>query len=116
MVRTSRSRIQVLLALTFICVLNGNAYSASKPHAVALGKWTSVPWSAGTTDEKPLILKVRPLLVDARMKEFTVVPAHDVTDRLFVVRRAFRLNDSFLRNQLRRTGNGSSGDGSWLIA
>lgn len=94
MVRTSRSRIQVWLALTLICVLNGNAYSASKAHVIAFGKWTSFPWSAGTTDEKPLILKLRPLLVDARIKEFTVGPAHDVTDRLFVVRRAFRLNDS----------------------
>jgi len=45
-------------------------------------------------DEKPLTLKVRPLLVDARVKEFTLGPAHDVTDRLFVVRRAFRVNDS----------------------
>jgi len=40
------------------------------------------------------MLKVRPLLVDARVKEFTFGQAHDVTDRLFVVRRAFRVNDS----------------------
>jgi hypothetical protein len=45
-------------------------------------------------DEKPLALKVRPLLVDARIKEFTFGPSHDVTDRLFVIRRAFRVNDS----------------------
>jgi hypothetical protein len=31
--------------------------------------------------------------VDTRLKEFTTGPAHDVTDRLFVVRRMFRLND-----------------------
>jgi len=37
---------------------------------------------------------VRPLLVDAHVKEFTLGPAHDVTDRIFVVRRAFRVNDS----------------------
>ena len=41
-----------------------------------------------------LALKVRPLLIDARIKEFTLGTAHDVTDRLFVVRRAFRVNDS----------------------
>jgi hypothetical protein len=45
-------------------------------------------------DDKPLLLKVRPLLVDARVREFTLGPAHDITDRLFVVRRAFRVNDS----------------------
>ena len=47
-----------------------------------------------SSDDKPLTLKVRPLLVDARVKEFTLGPAHDVTDRLFVIRRAFRVNDS----------------------
>ncbi|MGA9352120.1 MAG: hypothetical protein WBV46_00420 [Terriglobales bacterium] len=41
-----------------------------------------------------LDLKVRPLLVDARIKEYTTGTPHDVTDRLFVVRRAFRINDA----------------------
>ncbi len=54
----------------------------------------NLQWLAGGDDDKPLTLKVRPLLVDARVKEFTVGPAHDVTDRLFVVRRAFRVNDT----------------------
>ena len=49
---------------------------------------------AGAEGDKTVALKVRPLLVDARVKEFTLGPAHDVTDRLFVVRRAFRVNDS----------------------
>ncbi len=40
------------------------------------------------------MLKVRSLLVGARSKEFTLGPVHDITDRLFVVRRAFRVNDS----------------------
>ncbi len=91
----SQSHIQILLVFIFICSQTVRAHSASKPHVIAFGKWTSVPWSpGGTTDEKPLVLKVRPLLVDTRTKEFTVGPAHDVTDRLFVVRRAFRVNDS----------------------
>jgi hypothetical protein len=69
--------------------------ATSKPHVVAFGKWISVQWfSEGNAEAKPLALKVRPLLVDARIKEFTLGPAHDVTDRLFVVRRAFRVNDS----------------------
>jgi len=40
-------------------------------------------------------VKIRALDVDTRLKEFTTGPAHDVTDRLFVVRRMFRLNDTF---------------------
>jgi hypothetical protein len=94
MVRISQSCTQILFALIFICTLTGPAYSVSKPHVIAFGKWNRVLWSPGGTDEKPLVLKVRPLLVDARIKEFTIGPAHDVTDRLFVVRRAFRVNDS----------------------
>ncbi len=39
-------------------------------------------------------LKVRPLMVDGRQKEWTTGDAHDVTDRSFTVRRAMRLNDS----------------------
>ena len=39
-------------------------------------------------------LKVRPLFVDARLKEYTTGTPHEMTDRLFVVRRAFRLNDA----------------------
>lgn len=71
------------------------SFAVSKPHVVTFGKWTSVQWLPdGNAGSKPLTLKVRPLLVDMRIKEFILGPAHDVTDRLFVVRRAFRVNDS----------------------
>jgi hypothetical protein len=76
-------------------VVTNSSFAVSRPHVVAFGKWTSVQWFPdGSTANKPLVLKVRPLLVDARIKEFTLGPAHDITDRLFVVRRAFRVNDS----------------------
>jgi len=69
--------------------------AAAKTHVITFGKGTTVQWSPNTTiDAKPLTLKVRPLLVDAHVKEFTLGPVHDVTDRLFVVQRAFRVNDS----------------------
>lgn len=48
----------------------------------------------GRDDDKPSDMKVRPLYVDGRIKEFVLGMPHDVTDRLFVVRRAFRLNDA----------------------
>jgi hypothetical protein len=96
MTRISKFRI----ALTLLILIQGDAIAVTKPHVITFGKWTTVQWSPNTaaTDDKPLTLpltlKVRSLLVDARVKEFTVGPAHDVTDRLFVVRRAFRVNDS----------------------
>jgi hypothetical protein len=92
MVRMLQSSLKI--ALPLFLLIHANA--ATKSHIIALGKWTTVQLSPGAnaTDDKPLALKVRPLLVDAHVKEFTLGPAHDVTDRLFVVRRAFRVNDS----------------------
>jgi hypothetical protein len=94
--RISRASFQVTLLLTLICTLTNSVSATSKPHVITFGKWTSIQWlsGTGTADDKPLALKVRPLLVDERVKEFTLGPAHEVTDRLFVVRRAFRVNDS----------------------
>jgi hypothetical protein len=69
------------------------ASGATKVHVIAFGKWTTVTWPA-ESGEKPLSLKIRPLIVDEHIKEYTVGLPHDVTDRLFVVRRVFRLNDS----------------------
>ena len=96
MVRISQSRLRIALPLFIIVIQASVTVAASKPHIITLGKWTTVQWlpDAGAADDKPLTLKVRPLLVDAHVKEFTLGPAHDVTDRLFVVRRAFRVNDS----------------------
>jgi hypothetical protein len=60
---------------------------------VAFGKWTAIKVAEG--DEGRLVeMKTRPLLVDGRTKQFTVGPAHDVTDRTFVVQHMYRLNDS----------------------
>jgi hypothetical protein len=65
----------------------------TKPHVIGFGKWISAKWP-NATGEKMLDLKVRPLLVDTRVKEYTAGNSHDVTDRLFVVRRVFRMNDA----------------------
>jgi hypothetical protein len=68
-----------------------------KTHTVVLGAVRKVPYSksgdpAGAApDENEL--KIRALLVDSVLKEWTTGDAHDVTDRSFVVRRALRLND-----------------------
>jgi hypothetical protein len=79
-------------------VIQSNALAASRHHVISFGKWTTVQGplepDTDTSNGKPSTLKIRPLLVDAQVKEFTLGLAHDVTDRLFVVRRALRINDS----------------------
>lgn len=74
--------------------------AASKPHVVAFGKWQTVRWfvdrpkSTASVDLTGVDLKIRPLYVDTKLKEHTVGPPHDVTDRIFVIRRVYRANDS----------------------
>ena len=69
-----------------------------KTHSVALGVVKRVPYSktgdpaGAVTGENAL--KIRPLVVDGLVKEWTSGDAHDVTDRSFVVRRVLRLNDA----------------------
>jgi len=54
-----------------------------------------VSWTAGTTaNDRPLTLKIRPLIIDARVREYVLGSPHEVTERLFVMRRVFRVNDS----------------------
>lgn len=85
-------RICILVCALFPCVVS----AAVKAHVITLGAWTSVQWRAGTgaEDEKTLNMKIRSLLVDGRVRESVFGPTHDATERLFVVRRAFRVNDS----------------------
>ena len=74
--------------------------SAKPPrvHSVVLGGAKKVPYSKegdpagalpGDTE-----LRVRPLYVDGRIKDWTTGEPHDVTDRSFAVRRALRINDA----------------------
>jgi hypothetical protein len=89
------SRVLLLPCLCVLTLAAGvSAHAApKKQHVIALGKWTSVAWNVGAAEDQPLTLKVRALYVDDRVREFTTGEPHDVTARLFVVRRAFRLND-----------------------
>lgn len=71
-----------------------HASAASKPHVITFGKTISVKWYAESDEASAIDLKVRPLYVDARLKEYTSGSPHDITDRLLVVQRAFRFNDN----------------------
>jgi hypothetical protein len=66
---------------------------AAKTHSVVFGKITVVPWFTGAKEDQKQQLKIRPLFVDDKLREFTMGERHDVTDRMFVVRRAYRVND-----------------------
>src|SRR5437660_12142329 len=80
--------------LSSIIVWAGAAMAAAKPHVITFGKSTQVKWLAGADENTPLELRVRALYVDGKLREFTIGSPHEITERLFVVRRAFRVNDS----------------------
>jgi hypothetical protein len=88
--------ISLLIPLLAASPLRGA--TARKGHSVVLGAVKRVPYSktgdpAGAQTGEDA-LKIRALLVDGLLKEWTTSDAHDVTDRSFVVRRVIRLNDS----------------------
>ena len=89
-------RIKFFLGAWFYSV--GPGSRLPKPHGVAFGKWTSVKWQAGDDEGKPVDVKIRPLYLDGRTKEFRLGPTHEVTERAFVVQRIFRWNDSLPRD------------------
>lgn len=72
----------------------GIAWGTSKPHAIVFGKWTTVRVLAGPDENEQLELKARPLYVDGKLREFTFGIPHEITDRLFVVRRIVHVNDA----------------------
>lgn len=88
-----------LLIGILACTALSSAFAAPhKGHSVVLGAQRAVPYSragdpAGAAAGEDT-LKIRALLVDGVLKEWTTGDPHDVTDRSFVVRRALRLNDT----------------------
>jgi hypothetical protein len=85
--------MKIILLLGLLLFL-GQATAASKPHAVVLGKWSSLKRQPESEGTKSVELKSRALFIDGRVKEYTAGAAHEVTDRIFVVQRLFRINDS----------------------
>jgi hypothetical protein len=90
------------------------ALAASKPHVITFGKWTAVKSSTGLDQSPQDDSKVRPVYVDGRLKEFTFGTPHEVTERLFVVRRIVRVNDT-LPQETASTPRWSWQRGGWLV-
>jgi hypothetical protein len=94
--RVSSGRSSRLLLLWLIAI--SPCVAATKAHTVFVGSGKNVPYSP-TGDPAGALpgekqLRVRPLLVDDKVKEWTTGESHAITDRSFVIRRVLRLNDA----------------------
>jgi hypothetical protein len=92
------ARLSTVIAPLLMAVLCPSIATAVKTHTVVLGPIHKVPYTPpeATPESKSddsTSLRVRPLMVDEKQREWTVGPIHEVTDRTFVVQRALRLND-----------------------
>jgi len=99
MMRTGLHPTMHTIALAGLFLAASAGYGAArKERSVALGATKRVPYSkagdpAGDAAGEDA-LKIRALVIDGQVKEWTTGEAHDVTDRTFVIRRALRLNNA----------------------
>lgn len=89
----ARTRFFFLTLTLIVAIAGGEARAIPKPHVITFGRWISAQWP-DASGKRLFDLKVRALIVDTRVKEYTIGAPHELTDRLFVVRRAFRVNDA----------------------
>src|SRR5437763_10079445 len=101
-------RRALLVALLVSLCTSGFA----KTHIITFGKTANVQWFV--TPEKSLPIAVRPLYVDGKLREFTTGDVHDVTDSIFVVRRAYRIND-YLPEDQKKVPDWKWQRGDWLV-
>jgi len=83
----------VTILVTIVGTLSVGALGASGGHAIGFGPAYEVQWFVGVGEQSAVKIKVRSLMVDGRVKEFTTGPSRDITDRAFVVRKVYRVND-----------------------
>jgi hypothetical protein len=81
------------IVFTFIVSITVSSFAVAKPKVLSFGPWMKVPFFLGPNEDKSIEIKIRTLLVDGKVKEFTTGDTHEVTDRFFVVRKAYRVND-----------------------
>ena len=75
-----------------ILLLAGNSLAAPRTHTVSLGRWRAVEVRSDSGETQQV--KVRELIIDGRTREYITGATHEITDRQFVVRRAYRINDA----------------------
>ncbi len=106
--------MRTLVLLLAILPVGLPAAAASKPHVVSLGKAMPVKLFVGPSEDKTVDITVRALYVDTKLKDFTTGDAHDVTDREYVIRRAYRINDALPEDQ-HKTPKWLWQRGGWLL-
>jgi len=109
--RQLRSTMLVLFALAPLAALAANT---PKVHVISYGKTMAVKLYLGPDESKTEPIRVRALFVDAKLREFVTGTVHEVTDRLFVVRRAYRLNNSLPADES-KAPNWVWERGGWLM-
>jgi hypothetical protein len=97
-----------------LCCAASLMWAAPRQHAIGFGKWMPVKLFVGPNENKGLDIKIRPLYIDGRLRDFTTGEPHDVTDRTFVVRRAYRVNDA-LPDDERALPSWKWQRGGWLL-
>jgi hypothetical protein len=114
----------ILLLATVLLTPSVSFSATRKTHTVLLGAVKKVAYSkagdpagAAAGEES---LKIRALLVDGVVKEWTTGEVHDITDRSFVARRVIRLNDALpsdasAKNSARVANSWVWQRGPWLL-
>jgi hypothetical protein len=102
------------VVLAIVLFISSLAFAAPKPHVISFGKPMPVKLFLGPSEDHTVDIQIRSLFVDSKLKEFTTGDPHDVTDMLFVVRRAFRINDG-LPTEPRKAPKWMWQLGGWLL-
>jgi hypothetical protein len=82
-----------VLPFILVAIVSGMAVAA-RSHLVTFGPWLKVHLFVGPDADRVQDMKIRSLNIDNRSRDFTVGEPHDVTDKVFVVRRVYRMNDA----------------------
>lgn len=87
------------LAVVPLLALSSCALCAPRTHTVALGSTKRVPYvaadvTAENRSDEAGTLRIRALVVDGRVREWTTGDTHEITDRTFAVRRVLHINDT----------------------
>jgi len=105
----------VLGLIVILLLAAGMAIAAPKVHVIVFGKWTTIKWFTGSDESHSIDLKVRALYVDGQLKEFLLGSPHEITDRLFVARRVFRVNDILPQEAAAAAPRWRWERGGWLL-
>ncbi len=105
-----RARVLVPFLSLLVATL---AVAAPKARVITFGKPLPVKLFIGPSEDKTIDMKVRGLYVDENLKEFITGDTHDVTDRIFVIRKAYRLNDNLPEDA--KTPHWKWQRGAWLM-